>query len=62
MHAVLCAEVDAIEPGCVSLLCGGYRRGKLESNDVDVVLTHPDATRLRGLCTRVTQRLVDKGA
>ena len=38
-----------------------YRRGKLESNDVDIVFTHPDGTKVKGLCKRFVRRLYDLG-
>ena len=34
-----------------------YRRGKLESNDVDIVFTHPDGTKVKGLCKRFVRKL-----
>ena len=40
--AQICAELDTIRPGCLSTICGGFRRGKVESNDVDLVITDPN--------------------
>ncbi|KZV99651.1 Nucleotidyltransferase [Exidia glandulosa HHB12029] len=54
-------ELEAIEPGCLHTICGGYRRGKPASNDVDIVFTHPEARRIRGLCTRLVDRLKSAG-
>ena len=34
-------ELDRVCPGTKSLIVGGYRRGKEESNDVDIVCTWP---------------------
>lgn len=34
-------EADRILPGCTYVICGGYRRGKVESNDVDIVISLP---------------------
>ncbi|PWN54047.1 Nucleotidyltransferase [Violaceomyces palustris] len=34
--------MEKIIPGCQHTICGGYRRGKPESSDVDIVYTHPD--------------------
>lgn len=42
-----------------------YRRGKLESNDVDIVISHADwdhgAEKVRGLCKKLLQRLHERG-
>ena len=38
-----------------------YRRGKQESNDVDIVFTHQDASKIKGLCKRLVRRLYDRG-
>ncbi|KAI0821017.1 Nucleotidyltransferase [Irpex lacteus] len=61
MGRVVMRELDELEPGCVSTIVGGYRRGKPESNDVDIVFTHPDATIAKGLCKRFVKRLYERG-
>lgn len=61
MGRVVMTELDELEPGCVSTIVGGYRRGKAESNDVDIVLTHPDGERVKGLCKRFVRRLHERG-
>lgn len=38
------SELDEIRPGCLHTICGGYRRGKTQSNDVDIVITDPNPT------------------
>ena len=38
-----------------------YRRGKVESNDVDIVFTHTDGTKVKGLCKRFVRKLYDRG-
>ena len=38
-----------------------YRRGKPESNDVDIVFTHPDGEKAKGLCKRAMAWLHQKG-
>ena len=43
-----------------SLLCR-HRRGKPESNDVDIVFTHPDPDKSKGLCKRLVKRLHEQG-
>jgi DNA polymerase IV len=56
------AELDLVQAGCVATICGGYRRGKQKSNDVDIVFTHPDRRLVdEGLCERVVKSLVEKG-
>lgn len=65
MHSVVMAELDKIQPGCVSTVAGGHRRGKPESNDVDIVITHSDWEKggkiLKGLCTKFTKHLHARG-
>lgn len=39
---------------------GRYRRGKSESNDVDIVITHTDADKVKGLCTKLVKRLFER--
>lgn len=39
-----------------------YRRGKAESNDVDIVFTHPNGKRsVESLCKRLVRRLQERG-
>lgn len=42
-----------------------YRRGKLESNDVDIVISHADlrsgGDQIKGLSKKLVQRLYDRG-
>jgi DNA polymerase IV len=72
-------HLNAVEPGCVSTITGGYvteplyflfssktplsryRRGKPESNDIDVVFTHPNAKSAKNLCGRLVERLRSAG-
>ncbi|KAI1785267.1 Nucleotidyltransferase [Ganoderma leucocontextum] len=61
MDRVVMKELDEFEPGCVSTIVGGYRRGKPESNDVDIVFTHPNASKVKGLCKRFVRRLHERG-
>ncbi|KAH9915905.1 Nucleotidyltransferase [Fomitopsis serialis] len=61
MERIVMAELAELEPGCVSTIVGGYRRGKPESNDVDIVFTHPDAGVMKGLCKRFVRRLYERG-
>ncbi|KAH9006161.1 Nucleotidyltransferase [Lactarius hatsudake] len=61
IHATIMDHLNAVEPGCVSTLVGGYRRGKPSSNDVDIVFTHPNKTSAKGLCTKLVERLRSAG-
>ncbi|THH18302.1 hypothetical protein EUX98_g8985 [Antrodiella citrinella] len=77
MGRVVMRELDVLEPGCTSTIVGGfvssplsmsridmvfsYRRGKPESNDVDIVFTHPDATKVKGLCKKLVRQLHEQG-
>ncbi|CAL1711990.1 unnamed protein product [Somion occarium] len=61
MSRIVMQELDAIEPGCVSTIVGGFRRGKPEGNDVDIVFTHPDGGMVKGLCRQLVQRLHERG-
>jgi len=58
-------ELRAIMPGSDLTICGGYRRGKLESNDIDLILTHPDGPGQEklasDLATKLTKRLQQAG-
>ena len=42
-----------------------YRRGKLESNDVDIVISHSNlksgGDQIKGLCKELVKRLYEKG-
>lgn len=58
---VVMHELEIIEPGCVSTIVGGYRRGKPESNDADIVFTHSDGSKVKGLCKRVVRQLHKQG-
>ncbi|KAI0062418.1 Nucleotidyltransferase [Artomyces pyxidatus] len=61
IHRVIMDELEVVQPGCVSTIVGGYRRGKTASNDVDIVFTHPDGTKTVGLCTKLVKRLHERG-
>ncbi|KAI0302354.1 hypothetical protein B0F90DRAFT_1836880 [Multifurca ochricompacta] len=61
IHSTILDHLNAVEPGCVSTLVGGYRRGKPASNDIDIVFTHPNTTSAKGLCTRLIARLRSSG-
>ncbi|KZT33867.1 Nucleotidyltransferase [Sistotremastrum suecicum HHB10207 ss-3] len=52
-----------ILPGSESTICGGYRRGKLESNDVDIVFTHPQGqgNKANNMVARLVERMRKDG-
>ncbi|KAG0656232.1 hypothetical protein C6P46_000388 [Rhodotorula mucilaginosa] len=55
-------QLNKIQRGSFSLLCGVYRRGKEESNDVDILITFPHAEGVeRGVLRQLVQRLRAKG-
>lgn len=65
MNSVVMHELDALLSGCTSTIVGGYRRGKPQSNDVDIVITHTDAksgaAKIKGLCKKFVRRLYERG-
>lgn len=55
-------QIDKVLPGAHLELCGGYRRGKATSGDIDVLVTFPHQDGLeRGVLRRLVARLVKKG-
>ncbi|BGP41573.1 hypothetical protein JCM10449v2_005564 [Rhodotorula kratochvilovae] len=55
-------QLDKIQPGAKLELCGGYRRGKEFSNDVDVIITFPHQDGVeRGVLAKLVHRLMRKG-
>ncbi|KAF8633429.1 hypothetical protein AX17_004600 [Amanita inopinata Kibby_2008] len=65
IHRVVVKELNELRPGCTSIIVGGYRRGKPQNNDVDIVFSHSDHHRgahlIKGLCQKLTKRLYDRG-
>ncbi|KAB8291681.1 hypothetical protein EYC80_006481 [Monilinia laxa] len=59
--AIVLAEARKIDPGYQMVIVGGYRRGKTESGDVDIMLTHPDEKRTLNILSELTGRLEDLG-
>ncbi|KAI6009829.1 hypothetical protein EDC04DRAFT_2771985, partial [Pisolithus marmoratus] len=61
INRVVMEVLASIQEGCKSLIVGGYRRGKLQSNDVDIVITHSDwnsgSNKVKGLSKRLVQVL-----
>lgn len=59
-------ELEAICPGSFYKICGGYRRGKMQSNDVDVVISNnntaaPFISERLEVVNRLLVRLKKKG-
>ncbi|GJN90271.1 hypothetical protein Rhopal_003272-T1 [Rhodotorula paludigena] len=55
-------QLDRIERGAHIVIAGGYRRGKLHSNDVDLLITYPhEDGKERGMLRRLCHRLQVKG-
>ena len=53
-----CKVVD----DCIEcIIVGGYRRGKPESGDVDLIISHPEPTATAGLVTKVVKSLEREG-
>ncbi|XP_050347138.1 DNA polymerase beta-like [Nymphalis io] len=41
LENVITTEIRNLDPQFTVTICGSYRRGKLESGDIDVLITHP---------------------
>jgi len=54
---LIMSELDKIRPGCLYTICGGYRRGKAQSNDVDIVITDPNPTSINSQITSMEDLL-----
>ncbi|KAL7410968.1 hypothetical protein BDY24DRAFT_417563 [Mrakia frigida] len=53
------AELEKISPGCIYEICGGYRRGRLNSNDCDLIFTHPSSGASQRIDTEMLDKLVE---
>ncbi|KAL2136777.1 hypothetical protein VTI74DRAFT_1429 [Chaetomium olivicolor] len=54
---VILAHANKIRKGFQMVIVGGYRRGKSESGDVDVVLSHPDEAATQNFVERIVVSL-----
>ncbi|KAG1746475.1 hypothetical protein EDB19DRAFT_1689817 [Suillus lakei] len=65
INRTIMRELSHVQKGCTSVIAGGYRRGKPQSNDVDIVITHTDwnlgSQKVKGLCRKLVQRLHEQG-
>ncbi|GAA94973.1 hypothetical protein E5Q_01628 [Mixia osmundae IAM 14324] len=59
IHDLVKLQLDKLQPGCLTMLTGGYRRGKPFSNDIDILITHPHDT-VHGLLSKLVNRLQHK--
>lgn len=48
IEEIIKKEINYLDPEYLVTICGSYRRGKPESGDVDVLLTHPSYTSTDG--------------
>ena len=55
--AVILEAANSVAPGCQMTIVGGHRRGKPESGDVDVVVSHPDETVTLYLVQRIVEEV-----
>ncbi|POY73408.1 hypothetical protein BMF94_3746 [Rhodotorula taiwanensis] len=62
IHQFVKIQLDRILLGSHSILCGGYRRGKEYSNDVDILITWPHQEGVeKGILRLLVERLQAKG-
>ncbi|KAI1771807.1 Nucleotidyltransferase [Hypoxylon cercidicola] len=54
---VILAHANKVRAGFQMVIVGGYRRGKSESGDVDVILSHPDPTATSSFVTDIVNSL-----
>ncbi|ELR08933.1 hypothetical protein VC83_05832 [Pseudogymnoascus destructans] len=55
--AVILEAANHVAPGCQMTIVGGYRRGKPESGDVDVVVSNPDEIVTLYLVQRIVEEI-----
>ncbi|CAD6913250.1 unnamed protein product [Tilletia controversa] len=58
--ATVMAKANELFPGCLHTICGGWRRGKPASGDVDIVITHPDHEPAE-VCKKLVSSLREEG-
>ncbi|KAI1097040.1 Nucleotidyltransferase [Rostrohypoxylon terebratum] len=54
---VVLSHASELRRGFRIVIAGGYRRGKTESGDVDVILSHPDETATCGIIAEIVNSL-----
>ncbi|ORX61939.1 Nucleotidyltransferase [Hesseltinella vesiculosa] len=55
------AGLQDVQPDCEYTVCGSYRRGKPDSGDVDIVVTHDNAKVTQTLLTKIVDHFKDQG-
>lgn len=55
------SAIHTLHSGITLEVCGSYRRGAADCGDIDILLTHPDATIGATLLQSAVQRLHDRG-
>lgn len=60
-HDIVRQEAEHILPGVITTLVGGFRRGKLEGHDVDILLSHPNEGSEVGLLSKLIAALGKRG-
>jgi DNA polymerase IV len=58
---VVVSHSNKIHPGFQCVVVGGYRRGKTENGDVDMIISHPDERVTSGFVERVVVALEETG-
>ncbi|CAG7854798.1 SubName: Full=Related to DNA polymerase Tdt-N {ECO:0000313/EMBL:CCA68683.1} [Serendipita indica DSM 11827] len=58
---IIANELEIIQPGFIHTITGGYRRGKEESNDIDIVFSHKEIGHGRGALQSLVSRLKAQG-
>lgn len=58
---VILMHANKLHPGYKMCIVGGYRRGKPESGDVDVILSHPNEAFTSGFVEHLTAALDESG-
>ncbi|QRV73204.1 DNA polymerase beta palm [Ceratobasidium sp. AG-Ba] len=50
-------QLSSVQDGCEYMICGSYRRGKEQHDDIDFIFTHPNEGTEKHLCERLVDRL-----
>ncbi|KAL2064115.1 hypothetical protein VTL71DRAFT_4609 [Oculimacula yallundae] len=58
---IVLEHANRFRPGYQMVICGGYRRGKRDSGDVDVMLSHPDEDATEDLIRDLLDSLEENG-
>lgn len=61
VYGIVRQAMDSVDPSIESTECGSFRRGKNEAGDLDVVFTHPDPSKVKGLLRKVVEELEQTG-